>query len=243
MYKNLFFIGVFVLVFQSCKTILVDSKNSTITQRAVSLLHIGDEKDLLLESNYNNSAIVTTTQPIKVLVTPNSFTKQSYKVFLKANRLQNKALTIKYTDSLEIKPTYLSVTLANKVAVLDALKEKQNHSLKEYLSLQDDARLITGVSLAVDKFRLAKINQAEEVFITPYGLKSYALELYSEGKLNERILFTETVVFAYNTSGICWKENKKHQLEIVDLVDGSGCPSRTYKNANRAQKKINYFKL
>lgn len=243
MYKKLFFIGVLVLFFQSCKTLIVDSKYSTVTQRAVSLLHIGDEEDLLLESNYKNSAIVTTTQPIKVLVTSNSFTNQSYKAFFKANTLQNRGVTIKYADSLEKKPTYLSITLANKVAVLDAFKEKQNHSLKEYLSLQDDARLITNISLAINTDKQAKINQAEEVFISPYGLKSYALELYSNGKLNERILFTETVVFAYNTSGICWKENKKHQLEIVDLVDGSGCPSKTYKNANRAQKKINYFKL
>jgi len=243
MYKKLFFIGGLMLVFHNCKTIVVDSKNSTQTQRAVSLLHIGNQEDLLLESNYKNTAIVTTTKPIKVLVTSNSFTKQSYKAYFKANTLQNRGVTIKYDDSLEKKPTYLSITIANKVAVLDAFKEKQNHSLKEYLSLQNDARLITSISLAVDKFRLNKINQAEEVFITPFGLKSYALELYSEGKLDERVLFTETVIFAYNASGICWKENKKYQLEIVDLVDGSGCPSKTYKNANRAQKKINYFKL
>jgi len=243
MYKEFFFIGVLLLFFQSCKTLVVDSKNSTVTQRVVSLLHIGDEEDSLFESNYKNNAIVTSTQAIKVIVTSNSFTKQSYKAFFKANTLQNKAVTIKYADSLEKKPTYLSITLANKVAVLDAFKEKQNHSLKEYLSLQDDARLVTGISLAINEGRLTKINEAEEVFVAPFGLKSYALELYSEGKLDERILFTETVVFAYNTSGICWKENKKHQLEIVDLVDGSSCPSKTFKNANRAKKKVNYFKL
>ena len=61
--------------------------------------------------------------------------------------------------------------------------------------------------------------------------------------MTQRILFSETVIFAYNTSGICWRENKKHQLEIVDLVKGSGCPTKTFKNANRAKKKINYFKL
>jgi len=243
MYKKLFFIGLLTIVLQSCKTFIVDSKNSTVTQRAVSLLHIGDEEDLLLESNYKNSAIVTTTQPIKVIVASNSFTKQSYKAFLKANALQNKAITVKYVDSLENKPVYVSVTLANKVAVLDAFKEKQNSSLREYLSLQDDARLITSISLVTNKARLTKINTAEEVFITPFGLKSYALELYSGGRLEERILFTETVVFAYNTSGICWKENKKHQLEIVDFVEGYGCPSKTFKNANRAKKKINYFKF
>ena len=243
MYKKLFFIWVLMLVFQNCKTLVVDGENSAQTQRAVSLLHIGDEEDLLLENNYKNNAIVNTTQPIKVVVASNSFTKQSYKAFTKANVLQNKAVTIKYIDSLVKKPTYLSVTLADKIAVLDAFKEKQNNSLKEYLSLQDDARLITNISLAINTDKLAKIHQAEEVFISPYGLKSYALELYSEGKLDERILFTETVVFAYNTSGICWKENNKHQLEIVDIVDGSGCPSKAFKNANRAKKKINYFKF
>jgi len=243
MYKKLFFIGVLVLFFQSCKTLIVDSKNSTVTQRAVSLLHIGDEEGLLLGSDFTNNAIVATNKPVKVFVTSNSFTKKSYKAFNKANTLQNKNIQVKFIDSLENKPTYLSIVIADEVSVLDAFKEKQNHSLKEYLILQNDARLVTKISLAVNQEDITNTQQAEEILLVPYGLKSYALELYSSAKMTQRILFTETVVFAYNTSGICWKENKKHQLEIVDLVDGAGCPSKTYKNANRAQKKINYFKL
>jgi len=243
MYKKLFFIGIFTILLYSCKTLVVDDKNSILTQRPVSLLHIGNQEDLLLESNYKNNAIVTINQFVKVFATSNSFTKKSYKAFSKANTLQNKNIPVKYIDSLKNKPVYLSIVIADKIAVLDAFKEKQNYSLKEYLILQDDARLVTKVSLALQSSDVTNTQQAEEILLVPHGHKSYALELYSNTKMTQRILFTEAVVFAYNTSGICWKENKKHQLEIVDLVDGSGCPSKTFKNANRAKKKINYFKL
>ncbi|MFD0963844.1 hypothetical protein [Pseudofulvibacter geojedonensis] len=243
MYKKLFFICILSLFFKSCKTVVVDAKNSTITQRPVSLLCIGDEEDLLLESNYANNAIVAVNKPVKVIVTTNHFTKKTHKAYTNANSIQSKNINVEYSDSLEKKPIYLSISIADKVSVLDALKEKQNQSLKEYLSLQDNAKLITKISLVVKTVDIEKMQQAEEVFLAPYGLKSYALNLYSKGEIIHRVLFTDTVVFAYNSSGICWKENNKHQLEIVDLVGGNGCPVKTFKSANRAKKKINYFKL
>ena len=160
MYKKLFFIGLFTVLLQSCKPVVVDFKNSTLTQKSLSLLHIGNEEGLLSRSNYENNAITVTKVPIKVIISVNSFTKQTYKAFTRANKFKNKELYVKYEDSLENKPNFLSITIADKIAVLDAFKEKQNHSLREYLTLQPNARLITNISLVANPEDIRMIQHA-----------------------------------------------------------------------------------
>ena len=85
---------------------------------------------------------------------------------------------------------------------------------------------------------------AEEVFLESSGLKNYSLNLYANGQKQHVIQFNEGVIFAYQTSNCCWKQNDKYQLEIIDLVETNDkCPSNSFRSSNRANKKINYYKF
>ena len=87
-------------------------------------------------------------------------------------------------------------------------------------------------------------NKKNIMFLVENGLKMYALQLYKNGDKTDMIRFNEGVVFTFKTASCCWQENKRYQLNIVDIVeDFNACPNKTYSSANRAKKKVNYFKL
>ena len=51
-------------------------------------------------------------------------------------------------------------------------------------------------------------------------------------------------MFGYQASKACWKENNKHQFEIVDLVENNDqCPIKTYRVPKDAKKNLNYYKF
>jgi hypothetical protein len=228
---------------QACQSLLVNNNYSNKTKATVGLLSIGNNQSLWFENAYTNDAFLNSTNPIKLLINTKSFNKQSHNTFLKAKEQQQKNITVNYIDSVKVKPTYITLSIANKVALLSAFKETQNKQLNNYLSVQDQTKIVNSISLAFNPDNTKKIQEAQEVFLSPYGKKTYALMLYNGGTLTHTILFTNAVVFAYSTWGICWQENQQRQLEITDLVNGEHCPPKTYKKARKAHKKINLYKL
>ena len=61
-------------------------------------------------------------------------------------------------------------------------------------------------------------------------------------KKTETIPFNKGVIFQYKTSHCCWQEDKRHRLNIVDLVSKfKNCPNKTYRNSNRAKKRDKLF--
>lgn len=233
----------FMLV-TSCKTLIFDHAPQTRTTQQVTLGSIGADKDFIFQNEFNSVAIPNYIDPIKINVALMSFNKQTYKTFTNAKALQSTKVTIQYVDSIESKPTYLHLQIADKVAVIKALNNPGNKGIKDYLSLHAYANVLTSISLACTTKDLEAIMDSEAVFLIENGLKTYALELYKGNKKTETIPFNQGVVFGYKTSNCCWQENKRHQIEIVDLVNVyTNCPNRTYRSAKKAEKNINYYKL
>ncbi|MEO8934106.1 MAG: hypothetical protein ABI295_07340 [Xanthomarina sp.] len=239
--------GLFTLIFLSfvaCNSISVQDKPYKKTKKQIILGSIGQDANYLLEQHYSNSAIPNFTTPIKVQATAVSFRKSSIKSFQKAQAFQTHKVQIKYIDSIELKPRFLNLEIVDQVAFINMLNAKENMDIKQYLINQNKSHIITHVSVAFTESTIQDIQEAEEAFIELTGKKSIALHLYSNNKLIKVVGFFEGVVFAYKTASCCWKENSKHQLEIVDLVDGKNkCPNKSYLSAQKAIKKINYYKF
>ncbi len=244
MNKNIYLCSFIILLFCSCKTGSIYSEPQNVTKHKVALGTIGTDKDFILQSGFNSAAVPRYKNPIKVsaLVTP--FTKQTYKTFLKANVLQSAKTDVDYIDSLNVKPKYIQLKIADKVNLIKALNEKSNQSIKAYLSNKTSANIVTSISVAFSSEVLKAIQQAESIFLVETKAKTYALQIDRSNAEKQIIHFSEGVVFAYNTANCCWQENKHRQLDIVDFVTGyNSCPNKTYRSSNRAKKKINYFKL
>jgi len=235
---------VVIVVLSACRTMSLTLENHTNTSQNLMLGVVGVEKDFILEYDYNHVALPAFEQPIKVHVNVLEFNKQTYKAFAKATNSQGTDIKIEYADSLKTKPQFLKLEIADRIGVIEALNNEENANVFQFLQNKTEAHLVTALSIALNENdRLAIVN-ADELFLENVGVKSYGLKLYTEGKLQHTINFTDGVVFAYQTSYCCWKQNDKYQVEIVDLVKSNNkCPNYTSKSSNRAKKKIDYYKF
>lgn len=231
-----------LLLLVSCKSADINKEAHRITSQNLQLGTVGEQKDFILEQDYNQTAIPKYKRPIKVQINVKDFHKQSFKAFLKAEKSQPKAVTVNYLDSLDQKPQYLKIEIADRVPILNALNNKDNADVFQFLENKKEAHLVTSIALALNKSDIEAINNADEVFLEMVGKKSYGLKTYIKNKEQDTILFNQGVVFAYQTSNFCWKQNDKNQIEIVDLVESKDkCTNRTYKSSKRAIKKIDYY--
>ncbi|TXG34845.1 hypothetical protein [Seonamhaeicola maritimus] len=233
----------FMLCVCSCKTINIATAQTKTTQQVI-LGSISADKEFIFQKEINHSAIPSYNVPIKLMVTPKIFTKQSYKAYAKAQGLQPYNINVKYVDSLPEKPKYIQLQIADKVTLLKALNGEENNGIKDYISHNKYANVLTSISMALNKQDLVGVLKAESLFLVENGYKTYALQLYNDGKKGRTIAFNQGVVFEYKATNCCWQENKKHDIDIVDLVGGyASCPNNTYRSASRAKKQINPYKL
>src|SRR5690554_638165 len=99
----------FLLLFSSCKSISVQSKQYQTTTEQVVLGSVGQDEHFVLEKTYNHIGIPNYTKPLKLYVTQIPFSKVTFRAFEKANALQAAKLNVNYVDSLETKPTFLNI--------------------------------------------------------------------------------------------------------------------------------------
>lgn len=233
-----------LMVLTACRTVNVNHTNQKTIHDQVLLGSIGLVDNSLFQTDFNNSAFPEYKQPIKVNYSINDFNKKTFVAFLEANEKQGLKLNIKYVDSLKEKPKFLTLSIADKVGVLNALNYNENKDVNDYLANNVNAKIVSTISIALPQNLIDEITKSEEVFLVQDSVKNYALQLYSNGETSSKIQFNSGVVFTCQTSSFCWKENDKHQINIVDFVDRqSSCPNKTYKSAKRAKKKINYLKF
>lgn len=237
----LFFV---VALFISCKSISVANETQIKTSQSMELVIIGEDKQFLLEEDYNSTAIPSIDEPIRISVSVLEFNKTSYKAFSIANNKKSLPLTVNYIDSSENKPNFFKLELADRVAILNALNGKENSAVKDYIQNKKDAHIISAISIVFYEEKTKSILDADALFLEQELNKTFVLKAYKDNNVLDSFKFNEGVVFAYQASSFCWQEDDKFQLNIVDIVERTDkCPNSTYRSAKRAEKKIDYFKF
>ena len=202
------------------------------------------DENFILEKTYTSIGTPNYFKPVKVNVLPVSFNNASYSAFVNANLSQRKDIKMSYHDSLEIKPSFISLEISDKITLIELLNHKENLEVKNFLLNDNKANLITGISIVFDSEIYKMLVEAQEVFIEGSGINNIALKTYKDSKLEKTIHFNHGVVFSYRSAFICWRENSKYQLEIAGLAEGdNGCSKLSYKSSKRAKKDINYYKF
>lgn len=233
-----------LIAFTSCKTLSLHPESHKLTVQKITLGSVGLDKIFLLDNTYSGTAVPEYKSPIKVSVLPVQFSKKTYKAFINAKSKQSAGVNINYIDSLSVKPVFLTLNIVDKVVLVNTLNESNNTPVKDYMAVQEGAKVVTGISIALDQNTQNNILQSEAVFLVQNGLKQQSIQLYNDGKVTQSIPFNTGVIFAFNSSSCCWQENDKFKVNIVDIVSTTlDCPKQTYNSAKQAKKKINYFKL
>ena len=228
----------------SCKTMIVQQELQTQTTQNLQLGTVGELKEVLVLQDYNHTASPDYQAPIKLKVNSVPFTKTKLKAFKKAKHAQNKNISVNYIDSVKIKPTFLKIEIADRVAILNSFKGDTNKAVTQFLQYKTKAHLISTISVVFNPDTALHLSNAQEVFLEQTGVKNYVLKTYQNNKQQQSIHFNEGIVFGYQVSRACWKENNKHQFEIVDLVKkNEKCPRKTYRVPKGAKKNLNYYKF
>ncbi|WP_298535912.1 hypothetical protein [uncultured Algibacter sp.] len=242
--KHTLFTLCLIALLMGCKTTSINKASHETTIQRIPICSIGLDKDVVLQTAHNNVAWPVYNAPIKLVVEVVPFSQQTYKSFLNASAVQFNDIRINYVDSLESKPEFVTLKLIDKIAVLKALNTKENKSVKDYLSLNPSANIVTSVSLAFNEEQLKALKMAESVFLIEHTPKTYALELYSLKNEKQIISFNQGVAFAFKKQNCCWQEDKAHHINIVDFVQtNKNCPNKTYRKAKKAKTKVNIYKL
>lgn len=231
-------VGLF-LVATGCKSVYLGQIGQERTIQQVTLGSIGLEKNSIIQSEFNCSGMPSYNQPIKVSVVLVPFNKQTFSLFSKAKAVQSADFSIRYVDSLDNKPNFVKLEIADKVTAIQALNHQSNLGVKNYLEHETDAVIISSISMAFNQNDLEDVSKANAVFLIEKGMKNYALQLHQKGGEIKIVTFNQGVVFGFGTSSCCWQANNRHNTNIVDLVSGvRSCPNGTYKSAKRAKSKI-----
>lgn len=230
---------VFLSMVSCSKALLTTTHHNTKVQ--LQLGEIGEDENFALEKNYRHTAVPNYDEPVKINVRQNTFTKKTYKTFTKAN---TKKLAVTYIDSLEKKPNYLTLSISDRVTVLNAINGKTNTNVKTYLSNKFNSHIVSDIGIVFSEQQQNAILQADEVFFKTHGLKAYALYLYKNGNLVTTIPFSEGVVFNYKTLNFCWKQIKYATWNIVDILeDNERCSKGTYKYPKMEKTVDEYLKF
>ena len=87
MMKSILLLFACILLVTSCKSFPLLQEKQPTTKQKVSLGTIGLDKDFVLQSRFNNSAIPNYSKPIKVSASIIPFNKSIHKSFLKAEKI------------------------------------------------------------------------------------------------------------------------------------------------------------
>ncbi len=237
-------LGLFLCSFIGCGTVNFVEPVRSKTKNKVFLGSIGSEKAYLLQNEFNNSAIPSIAVPILLDVHLKYFTASTYKRFLEAKSYQNVDLEVDYVDSLPDKPQYLQLKIADKVSLISSLNALENSAEKDYLKNNKGAITITGVSGAFNAQEFEILTNADALFLKQTNPKQFVIQTYKDGEPQETLGLGNAILFEYSTVNCCWKENDKHQIDIVDLVSVyNTCPNNTYRSSKKAERKISHLKF
>ena len=203
---------------------------------------IGTEDNELLSSEFKVTAFPEYAKGIRVYATQKDFTKNTYKKLLKSPEASKVPVT--YIDSIANKPKYLQIEIMDRIALLEEIKAAANTSIESYIETQTDIKLVSAVTLVFPKAIQDEITKAEAVFLQNNAYKQYEIALVKDGKSYKQISLKEATVFDYELSCFCWGENERRKVELKAIVDNNdSCPKGTYKDADKARDKMDYFKL
>ncbi|WP_420571654.1 hypothetical protein [Kordia sp.] len=227
----------------SCKTVSVNKQPQILTETSVELGSIGLLNGTLIAHTYESIAIPTFEKELKLSVQSVSFSKQTFKAFARANERTQK-VALNFSDSLKVKPTYALLQFVDRVAITDELNNTKNTGVRSYLEHKKDAQMVTSISVAFSEKQLNQLKKATEVFLVQSPSKKFSLQLTNLNGEKQLLDFSDGVVFTYQTSSFCWKENNRHKLVIADIVsDSEGCPPNTHRKSEKAIQKNDLFKL
>jgi len=182
-------------------------------------------------------------QKLKVTIQELPFNYESYTVYAKHMHRAGKINSIPYKDSLRYKPKYIRLQLQDKIGFAQLLNNDEHKTMRRYLSLDDDHRLVTTLDLALTEVEITEFQEVLAASLEKDQFENLILVLERVGATRTYLL-KDLPVYNYGLSAFCWGEDQYHNMRIENLVaEDEKCPRGTYLKASKIQVDKSYLKF
>ncbi len=165
--------------------------------------------------------------------------KAKYAKYLEA---QAQEPMVEFQDSTAAQPRYYQIQITDIVGLSAQLNNEVNVTVRQYLQDDKGLQLLTKISFMADKQTEDQLQATNQYYVQS---ENGALVLkMGNGSGATEIKMASLQIFDFETSGFCWKRNKRGHLEIAHiLMDGKSCPGETESNPNKLDPILDYSKL
>lgn len=207
-------------------------------QEHISALQLG----AIVESSglVNHNLEVKTTPRMKNQVRLSFQSKEfNRSTFKKYERVfEGSKASIKYNDSLQQKPTYLTLEIVDDVVYSDMINSQP--ALLEFVEASNDTRVLTAISFVAPA--TVDIDVGHTFFLEADRNNTYRIAYYSENKKVGHFSFNELNVFDYQLSSFCWGLDKRGASKVMDIVEeGKSCDRPLKRSPEKLKKSKNLF--
>ncbi|AWX45706.1 hypothetical protein HME9304_02733 [Flagellimonas maritima] len=203
---------------------------------------IGKHSSVFFTKNFQKVGEPTLGEPIPITI---QSLPLSSSMATKYNRYENqrgKEPLFNKKDTITVQTRYFQAQISDAISLTNQLNHPNNRKVKEYLQNDKDLLILTSISFITDIETEQRIRTAEHSFVDEIdGALTLVLQ---NGRIKTQINLSSLQVFDFETSGLCWKKDKRNQLQIAAiLVTGNSCPGKTEKDSNKLAIKRSHLKL
>ncbi len=203
---------------------------------------IGKEAGSLLGKDFQYIGKPHITQALSLSVYEVSFTRSTFKDYVKFKVQRDEKLAFRFVDSLP-KPSYINLELSDKIALQTLLNQSENSDVRSYLTKDADYNMVTSISMVLSPRLKNEILESKTVFLTETKEGQLSLS-FLENEETVVIQPWEAEIFDYKLSGFCWGKDRYGQKKIEAIaINGERCPRGTENKAYKLDETKSYLKL
>lgn len=206
-----------------------------------SIGSIGAYRSGLFKKDFQKVGEPVLDTPISVSIQSMGFTPSIKAKYAKYLEVQAEEPMVEFQDSTAV-PRYYQMQITDIVGITTQLNNEANTTVRQYIQDDQGLQLLTTVSFMVDKQTEGKLQATDQYYL--HSQNGALVLKIGSGSGAEEIKMTSLQTFDFETSGFCWKRNKRGHVEIAHiLMDGKSCPGETESNPNKLGPILDYSKL
>lgn len=202
---------------------------------------IGKEQGTVLKTEFTTIGHVVIEKPIALNIQTIPFTKSTFKVYMNVKELSGAKSSITYVDSIATKPSYMLLTIEDRIGLKKSLNNEINKEVKSYLEKEADCKLVSSISVVLNATLVQELTSANGLFLMTDTNGLLQIEIVNENQ-RHTINLPKNELFDYSLMGVCWGESLYGKPVIETFNDNGKCPDGTEKDAKKLDELQSFLK-
>ena len=218
--------------------VLPPKNNFHSTNSSVELGVVGEIQNSIRKTTFQTFGNPKYNSLIRVSVSKSSFTSKLFKLYEKSLGGKDRLNKIVFYDTLAVKPTFVTVKIENKVAVVKALNES-NTEVFNYLKKSPRAVLVNSLRLIPTQDFLDLLEKSDAIYLKTDKQTKQRLLVYKNEKEIGSTDVSKQVIFGYELASFCWKTTSRRKIEIATILnEDQNCSNTTKRNVEELEKEL-----